>query len=124
MPTNEELDVTCHDDHLAVRFKGEFNAAVGKAVVDTMVASCRQAGLSRILLDCREMGGAISILDRFDMAEYGARVIDRHITIALVGREEDILPDNFFENAAVSRGVRVKVFSDAGEAVGWLRTQA
>jgi len=122
MPNDDDLDVTRHDDYVVVRFSGAFSPAAGREVVDAMAKASQEQGLARILLDCREMSGDLTILGRFEVAEYGARVISRDTVVALVGREEDILPDHFFESAAQSRGVRVKVFTNDQEAVAWLRS--
>ncbi len=57
------------------------------------------------------------------MAEYGANVI-QHLKVAMLAREDHILPDRFFENAAVNRGVSVKLFTDADKAIGWLQKRS
>lgn len=123
MLSSDELDVARHEDYVEIRFKGTFNPAAARGVVDTLAKASGDTGLPRVLLDCRGMRGPLTIVDRFEVAEYGADALARHIVVALVGREGDILPDNFFENVAQSRGVRVKVFTDAREAVTWLRGQ-
>jgi hypothetical protein len=89
-------------------------------VVDTMIAACAEAECSHVLLDCRPMTGPLSVVDRFEVAEYGAQVIDRHIKVAMLVRPDQTLPDRFFENVAVSRGVRVKVLTEPDEAGAWL----
>jgi len=67
------------------------------------------------------MTGQMSVIDRFDVAEYGARTIHERIKVAVLGREDQILPDRFFEQVAVNRGLRLKLFTDADEAADWLQ---
>ena len=120
----EDVEISRHDHHVEVAFTGEFSAGAAMNVVDIMVAACVEADRSCILLDCRRMSGPPSIIDQFTVAEYGAEKIHRHITVAMLLREDQIFPDRFFENVAVSRGVRVQQFSDRDEAVGWLAERA
>ena len=121
---SDDVEISRHDHHVEVAFTGEFSAGVAKNVVDIMVTACVEADRSCILLDCRRMSGPLSIIDQFTVAEYGAEKIHRHITVAMLLREDQIFPDRFFENVAVSRGVRVQQFSDHGEAVSWLAERA
>lgn len=116
----DDLEVRAHDAYVEIRFTGSFSLTVARQVVDVMVAAGRKAGSSRLLLDCRAMVGPMSVTDRYEVAEYGARTIERHVTIAVLGRPDQILPDRFFENVAVSRGVRLRVFTDEDEAVTWI----
>ena len=118
------LEVTPHEDYVEVEFTGDFSPGVAMNVVDVMVAACEEAHRSAILLDCRSMSASPSVIDQFTVAEYGAENIHRHITVAMLVREDLLLPDRFFENVAVSRGVRVRQFSDRTQAVDWLEKRA
>jgi hypothetical protein len=119
-PVVEDLRITHHDQYIEFEFLGEFSPPAAMKVVDAMVATCVESECYRVLLDCRQMSGPLSVIDRFTVAEYGAQVILRRIKIAVVGRDDQVQEDRFFENAAVNRGLRLKVFTDADEAVGWL----
>lgn len=35
-----------------------------------------------------------------------------------------MLPDNFVENVAVNRGINLKIFTDANEAIDWLKDKS
>jgi hypothetical protein len=117
----DDVEITQRDGFVEVQFSGEFNPAAAMEVVDLMVAACDETGCSRVLLDCRRMTGPLSVVDRFEVAEYGSQVIERHVTVAMLARPDQILPDQFFEKVAVSRGVRVRVFTDRSRAVSSLR---
>lgn len=121
LPLIDDVEITHHEGYVELEFKGEFSHTVAMRVVDAMVAAATAAECSSILLDCRRMTGPLSVIDRFAVAEYGAQGIPRHINVGMLVREDHILPDRFFENAAVSRGVRVKLFTLADEAIGWVR---
>jgi hypothetical protein len=119
-PEEGDIEITRHDEYIEVDFTGEFRAAAAMKVVDAMVGACVDADCPRILLDCRRMGGTMSVIDRYEVAEYGARVIPSRIKVAMLGRQDQILPDRFFEAAAVSRGVHVRLFTREDEALRWL----
>ena len=116
----ETLTITASGTYLLIEFAGEFNVAAGKNVVDTMAAACAQYRRSRVLLDCRRMTGAMPVLDRFEVAEYGASKRGQIGRMALLNREDVLLPDNFVENVAVNRGMDMKIFTDFDEAEAWL----
>ena len=67
------------------------------------------------------MTGEIQIFGSFMVAEYGVKMIGIISKTALVGREDQMLSDNFVENVAVNRGVNLKLFTDADEAIDWLK---
>jgi len=86
-----------------------------------MVEACSQVQISKALLDCRSMTGEIQIFDSFKFAEYGVKMWGIISKTALVGREDQMLPDNFVENVTVNRGVNLKIFTDADETIDWLK---
>jgi hypothetical protein len=102
-------------------YTGEFSEAAGKQCVDAMVEACSQLQFSKALLDCRKMTGEIQILESFMVAQYGGKMRGFLSKTALVGREDQMLPDNFVENVAVNRGVNLKIFTDIEEAIDWLK---
>ena len=91
--------------------------------------SVRKAGLpeqtsSKALLDCRNMTGEIQIFSSFTVAEYGVKMAGIISKTALIGREDQMLHSNFVENVAINRGVNLKIFTDADEAIDWLKEQS
>ena len=117
----EELSITDKGDYVLVDFFGEFSVEAGKRCVDRMLEACSQYGRSAVLLDCRRMTGPLTVLDRFQVIQYGEITRGIISRLALVSRPGDILPDNFAESVAVNRGVNLRVFADADKAVEWLR---
>lgn len=102
-------------------FTGEFNLETGKQCINAMVEVCSQSQISKALLDCRKMAGEIEIMESFMVAKYGVRMIGSISKFAIVGREDQMFPDNFVENVAVNRGVNLKLFTDLERAVDWLK---
>jgi len=115
-----EIRVEKVDDYLRVTYTGPFRLEEARRTVDAMVTGCARERCERVLLDCREMTGDMSVINRFDVAQYGSLTIPRSVRIALLGRPDQILPDRFFENAARNRGVKVTVFTEGSDAVAWL----
>jgi len=116
----EGLRITQKEAYVHFDYTGEFSELTGKQCVDAMVEACSQLQLSKALLDCRNMTGEIQILESFMVAKYGGKMRDFLSKTALVGREDQMLPDNFVENVAANRGINLKIFTDLEEAISWL----
>jgi hypothetical protein len=120
--TQNELEIHDRGNHILIDFFGEFSREAGKRCFDSMVEACDEFGRSTVLLDCRKMTGQPGILDRFLVMEYG-QITHRTISrLALVSRQENILPDRFEEHVAVNRGVNLRIFTDIEAALAWLRS--
>ncbi|MGD8329153.1 MAG: hypothetical protein PVJ49_06925 [Acidobacteriota bacterium] len=108
------------DDYLQITYTGPFSLEGARRTVDAMVSACARERLAKVLLDCRSMTGGLSVISRFDMAQYGASTIPHSIRVAVLGRPDQMLPDRFFENAARNRGLMVTLFTAIDEAIEWL----
>ena len=65
---------------------------------------------------------SFSIMDRLRVGMY-ARILFRHqIKTALIGRDDQVLADNFLENLLVNRGVEMRIYTDPAEGERWLAT--
>jgi len=117
----EGLRMIQEETYIRIVFTAEFSEAAGKQCVDAMVETCRQLQVSKALLDCRKMTGAIKILESFNVVTYGGKMRGLLSKLALVGREDQMLPDNFVENVAVNRGINLRLFTDLEEAIDWLK---
>ena len=121
MATIEDLRIIQKDVYVRFEYTGEFSQAAGKQCIDAMVEACRRLQIPKALLDCRKMTGKIQILEGFMVAHYGGKMRGFLTKTALVGREDQMFPDNFVENVAVNRGVNLKIFTDIEEAIAWLK---
>ncbi len=118
------LSIIDKGSYLLVEFFGEFSVETGRQCVDRMSEACEKHRRSRVLLDCRRMTGNMPVLDRFQVAEYGATELRQLWRLALLNREDVVLHDNFVENVAVNRGMNMKLFTDFREAELWLSKSA
>ena len=117
----KDLKIIQREDYILFDFRGEFSQEAGKQCIDAMVEACSQSQISSALLDCRNMAGEIQILESFMVAKYGVQMIGVIARFALVGREDQMFPDNFVENVAVNRGINLKLFTDVEKAIDWLK---
>ena len=117
----EGLRIIQKEEYVRFDYTGEFSQAAGKKCIDAMVEASSQLQISKALLDCRKMTGEIKILESFMVAQYGGKMRGFLSKTALVGREDQMFPDNFVENVAVNRGVNIKIFTDIEEAIAWLK---
>ena len=117
----KDLKIIQREDYILFDFRGEFSQEAGKQCIDAMVEACSQSQISNALLDCRNMAGEIQILESFMVAKYGVQMIGVITRFALVGREDQMFPDNFVENVAVNRGINLKLFTDVEKAIDWLK---
>ena len=117
----EGLRIIQEEAYIRFDYTGEFSEVLGKQCIDAMVEACSQVQISKALLDCRNMTGEIQIFGSYMVAEYGVKMIGIISKTALVGREDQMLHGNFVENVAVNRGVNLKIFTDADEAIDWLK---
>ncbi len=119
MPDN--LEVVRKEGYLHITFSGAFSLAKTKHVVDAVLERCSEEGCSNVLFDCRPMTGEITILERFHVGEYLAMTMPDSLWIAMLGREDQMLPDKFFENVVRNRTLILGVFSFIDEAIEWLK---
>jgi hypothetical protein len=83
-------------DIIRVVFTGIFSLTGATQSVDAMVKACAESGLTRVLFDLRPMRGEMPTLDRYDAGAYGGKVVPRGIAVAMLARQNQISPDNFF----------------------------
>jgi hypothetical protein len=119
-PMTDPFTIEKAPGYVSVTFSGLFTFEAAKRSIDTMVEACAKERCTRVLFDCRPMTGPLTVMNRFDVAEYGASVVPASLKVAMLGRADQILPDRFLENVARNRGMRMTLFTDLGEAIAWL----
>jgi hypothetical protein len=115
------LEIAKAKGYLHITFSGPFTPAGAKESIDAMVSACAREGSSKVLFDCRPMTGDMTVSDRFETGAYGGLKIPGGVKIAMLGRGDQISPDNFFETVARNRGVNVTVFTEIDAALEWLK---
>jgi hypothetical protein len=116
-----DLETTNVGDYLLFEYSGKFsdeNAVI--AIVD-IVEACTENQVFKVLLDCRLMTGEISDAEKFQFIQHSQKTRERLIKIAILGRDDQISPDRFYENIAQNLIINLKAFIDFNEAEKWLR---
>ena len=115
-----QLKIESRPDHLLAVVTGTFDKSqLSDHLKEIFTASARQ-GLRKILIDIRNLEGEIDLLARFDAGQLVADLQQEPVRLTILGTQEQLWPDRFFENVANNRGVRTKVSIDGAEALAWL----
>jgi hypothetical protein len=118
--------------YLLVSVHGPVDLREGRAVLTAALRACAEHGLSKVLIDARSVEGGLSVLDRYDYADFMSRQLGPGIgaggllgvRIAAVGREPLISPGRLGETVAANRGVDLKITDSMDEALEWLEVEA
>ena len=112
---------------LKIEADGEFSLEAAKLAVLEMLLAAEQYGAKKILLDGRNVIGKPREFERFLYGEFAAeesrRLVIEHKIVprfAYVLHEPLRDPERYGEIVAVNRGMIVKTFETAEEAVAWL----
>jgi len=111
-----------------VSLAGETNGPQAEDLYRAVLRECVAGGCSKLLIDCRELSGQLSTVDRFwfgkvvadENAALRADGSGRHVRVALVGRLPLLDERRFGETVATNRGAPVKVTEDLASAYRWL----
>jgi len=86
-----------------------------------VIDSFAEHGFRRILLDVRAAEIRSGTLQTYDTAKSHPDLMDELRKFKFAALYAEISPDErFFEDAAVNRGLSVRVFDDHDEAIRWL----
>ena len=118
---SRSIEIEDRDDFVLIVYSGEFDMQSARETIDRILQACSEKHCSAALLDCRNMTGVVTTLDRFEAATYGQGIKDTVSRMAVVGPPGLVLSGPFFENVARNRGLNLRVFLDMDKAVGWLK---
>ena len=112
-------------DHLHVVVSGVFNPKqLANSLKNIFTASSRH-GLYKILIDIRAIEGEITFIARYEAGKVVADLQREKVQLVILGTQNQLWPDRFFENFANKQGVATKVTLEMAEALEWLsRTPA
>jgi hypothetical protein len=125
------LDIDCEQDYLRVRVTGEFSLPEANDCVVAIFEAIAQDGVQKVLVDCRQLKGEPTTMERFVHATFAVREMERFSTagvfrgtrFAYVGNEPLIDRSRFGETVAVNRGLNVKVSLSLEGALQWLKIE-
>ena len=118
----EQTEIVDKQDYVLATYIGEFSLGGAKKIVDQIFQFIPANSYRSVLLDCRQLTGPLSVMDRFWLAIHGQKLIGRVTRIALVRPAFRADADRFAETAAVNRGINMRLFSDFDEAVRWAKS--
>lgn len=114
-----EVRIEPQTHHVRVVVKGEFDAAVARGGVVSIVAACRELGVDAVLIDGRGITSPISVLDRYEIAKALADEARRRLRLAIVVTREN-MTSKTFEETAVNMGMEVRTTESMAEALTYL----
>ena len=120
-----EFAVTFRGDHVHVLLGGEsdVDSELSKDYWGTLRKICEEHDCKRILVEGVAPGGERKPEEVIEAGARTATVPNLWLAFHLENYEATELSE-LYEAVAASKGVRVKFFADADEALNWLRTNA
>lgn len=104
--------------YLYVKGRGPSDLDSTRRALTLIEEQARQARLTRILIDARDVEPPRRELDRFFLGEYVAELFGARYRIAVVYQADRI--NKFAENTAVNRGANLLVAAEEDSAMKWL----
>lgn len=125
---NMNLDITPRKHFLHVRVTGDFSLAEANDCVVEIFEALADHGVQKVVVDCQELKGDPTTLERFLHATFAVREMDRFSSMgvfrgtrfAYVGVEPLVDKDHFGVKVATNRGLNVKVTLSGHDARQWL----
>ncbi len=120
-----EFAVTFRGDYVHVLLSGEseVDSEVATDYWGTLRKICEEYDCKRILVEGRAPGGDRKPEEVIEAGQRTATVPSLWLAFHLENFERTELTE-LYETVAASKGVRVKFFADADDALNWLRTNA
>jgi len=124
------LEIKPEKEVLLVRVTGEFALDEANDCFTRMLQAIAQHEVTKVLVDCRDLTGKISTLDRFEHGEYAAQELSRAydaglsraIRFAYVCLPPVLDHERFGETVARNRGVNADVTDSVVAARQWLES--
>jgi hypothetical protein len=118
------LAIEARDIYLYVRSSGVRTRATVTAMTMEIFDAALGKGLSKVLIDVRELEGRLRVLDRyFIVTDVFQRLRGQGVQkAAIVDEQASPLHRWFLEAVAVNRGFNLRVFADKQDALEWLES--
>ncbi len=120
-----ELSTERRNDLLLAHLEGEFEIYGMKGAYGEVLAEVKEHSIRFLIIDMRQVGGEISITDKFYLAEFASRLSVRKLgsltpKIAVLVDASLIDSERFAETVARNRGMDAHVCAEMDEALQWL----
>ena len=116
-----------HDGFLYCQASGEYSFEDACLLLRDVLAKSAQHSATTVLVDCQQMGGRPTAVERYALSEFLAREMVDHILelkrfprLALLGKQPLVDPNRFEELVATNRGVQMKTVEQMEDALNWL----
>jgi len=122
------VETIAHANLLHVVVSGDFSLDEAKRTFAEIIEAIRENNSSKVLFDGRAIVGKPTFVDRFYYGDFIAASIrklreDRPLEdpqFAYLLREPTLHPQRLGETLAINRGINIRVFEEAGQALSWL----
>jgi hypothetical protein len=123
------VEINLEKEFIRVRLTGEFSLAEAKDALVRMFEAVAAHKATRVLVDCRDIKGKMTVMDHFEYSTFGAQELHKAFSkgvststrLAYVSKPP-LFDSNskFGETVAVNRGVNVLTTDSMEEALKWL----
>ena len=110
-----ELRFETRPDHLLVLAGGDFDYVKAREGLSRVIQACTSQGLSRILVDGRNITTLVSIADRFELATQLSTESQGALRMAVVVAASNMFTKTF-EDTASNRGAPLRTTDSMKEA--------
>lgn len=116
MPIDVSMKLVDHFLHVSVA--GDWDAFAMVEALQSIRGEARKHDVSRIMIDCRELGAPKAEIDRHKAGEAVAVALPAPFRTAVIYRRE--LINKFVEDVATNRGAHILVTDTPRDAMNWL----
>jgi hypothetical protein len=109
-----------HSGHLEVSYTGSLGFSEVMGLLQAISEHAATVGQKHVLLDVTRSTGDLSVADRYRVGDVMARRWERSVRLAVLLREEHLLPDRFWVTVTRNRGLSTDVFTERDSAIEWL----
>jgi hypothetical protein len=117
---SKDYELVVEADYILARFTPSVYSSTGRKTFQQLIDEARNAGVSKILCDYRDVTGKLTTIERFNHASLIAEMFGG-FKLAFVLDESLLGPDLFGENVAVNRGANIRTVATMKEAIEWLQ---
>ena len=120
-----DLDINMEKEFLRVRVFGVFELRRANECFTRMLEAVAQHGAKKVFIDCRDLTGTLSTMDRYEHAVYAERElsrigVSRSTRFGFVAKPPVLDNERFGQTVARNRGINVKSTDNMEEALQWL----
>ena len=121
------LKFEAKEEFLYCRASGAYSFEDGCSVIREVLAESAQRDATKVLVDCLQIEGRPSMVERYEMAEFLAHELIAVISagkspprLAVLAKEPLVDQNRFAELVATNRGVQTKTVEQMEDALKWL----